>query len=228
MYADSRPVVYRWQQPSSYGSAYSYSSNPLSSFLQNSWLPWGSAGRQPVQPVQAAQPLQAQPLQPQPLGAPVATAQQVQAQPQQPQQPLQAFWAFLPWNNNVNSAAAAQQQQPGPILSFLQNPSAVLPSLPWAQQGSRPASVVYTTPLAPSHAAGAAPAAIPVSASLTAAPAAPELQVMSEASPASHSVKGLVLDGDLPATASFGENGIRRIALHDVVHADGLPCAQEA
>ncbi|XP_034237576.1 predicted GPI-anchored protein 58 [Thrips palmi] len=212
VYANSRPAAYQWQ-PNSYGSGYSYSSNPLSSLLQNSWFPWASANRQPAQP------------QPQPLSAPLVASQQVQAQPQQPQQPLQAFWALLPWNsNNINTAAAQQQQQPGPILSFLQNPSAVLP---WGQQASRP-SVVYSTPLAPSPAVAAAP----VSASLTAAPAAPaapavqSLQV--EAAAPDVKPTGVVLD-DLPATASLSGNGIRRIALHDVhPDADALPCAQDA
>lgn len=209
--AGARPVVYQYTRPSTYevGTAYSYggsNGNPLTSFLQGSWLPW--ANRQPAQ-------------QPQPVVA--AYAQQ----PQQPQQPLQAFWNFLPWHGPNSAQQAGHPQQSGPVVSFLQNPSALLP---WAS--SRP-TVQYVTPLAPSTAAHSMQA---MQAMQQAAPAgsvsALHVSTQPGAAPAeatlSASIKPLdASDADAlvqEVPADVADNGVRRIAVQ-AVHQDDVPCA---
>lgn len=233
-YAYTRPAVYQqWVQPAtqprplSYdvGTAYSYGgSNPFSTFWQqqSSWLPQGLpwlSNRQQLQ-------VQPQVQQVQPLSA-VAAAQQPQlvAQPAlpaaQPQPPLQGIWGFLPWSGNYQAASGTGGNNP--VISFFQNQASLLP---WNQQGHQVAArpVVYTTPLAPSPAAGHAghgqgatslqlTADLPV-ATLSASSASPSLPSDGQ------DVKpdGLVLD-DIVTVQSLADNGIRRI------HQDGTPCA---
>ncbi|KAE8739439.1 hypothetical protein FOCC_FOCC015061 [Frankliniella occidentalis] len=207
-YSHARPAVYQQWLPSSRpayeaGTAYSYASNanPISTFLQGSWLPW-SSNRQPV--VQQQQPQQ-------------LSAQLVSSQPQvQPQQP--AIWGFLPWGGS--GSGAQQGGNSNPVLSWLQHPL----QLPWGQQQQQQQQAVYTTPLAPSHAAPAVSTLHVVTAEAPVGSAAAPAHLPS--SSAIIKPEGVVLEeAQYQQVPSISNNAIRRVALEHVEHADGQPCA---